>query len=237
MSTTKQEQSDTGRHREISTRLMDRTAAIERRLRARLQTVQATHDLDGRALLSSHREIGELAQLNIAPTAADFWATTANPRAQSLVAAASVVIDSEIDDFALALQRFERSVALVSDRAGYAHEPYLETVGTCVEQLTRAGLDRSKLDVIGARWHARLRRAAFRRSVFRLLICTPSEGQRLLAQSELELFDQAPWTHDDRLLSAFELAHADVRAYLRDRLSELSVIVPRQSVRELLTPG
>ena len=73
--------------------------------------------------------------------------------------------------------------------------------------------------------------------MFRLLICTPSEGQRLLAQSELELFDQAPWTHDDRLLSAFELANADVRAYLRDRLSELSVIVPRQSVRELLTPG
>ena len=33
---------------------------------------------------------------------------------------------------------------------------------------------------------------------------------------ELELLEQLPWAHGDRLLSAFELAHVDVKTLIRE---------------------
>jgi hypothetical protein len=237
VSTNNREQSDIGRHREISKRLIDRTAAIERRMRDRLETVRALHDLDGRALLSSHREVAELVELNIAPPPVEFWATTAHPRAQPLVTAACTVLDEQIDDFAEATQRFERSVAMMAGRPGYNPEPYSATVGECVQRLSDVSLDRSALDALGEKWQARLRRSAVRRTFFKLLIASPSQCDRLTTTAEMALFDEPPWAQDDRLLSAFELAHADVRLHLRHRLAGLSVIVPRFTSRELIAPA
>jgi hypothetical protein len=37
----------------------------------------------------------------------------------------------------------------------------------------------------------------------------------VIARVEMALLDRAPWSHGDRLLSAFELAHLDIGRRLR----------------------
>lgn len=236
VSTSNREKTEIDRHRDVSQRLMDRTAAIERRLGARLEQSRQTHDLDVRALLASHQELAQQAETGSAPSPAEFWATTANPRAQALVEACRVVIDDEIAQFAEAAARFQRSVAIAAESSGYKDQPYIETLDACVDRLSECALDPGPINRLGDRWQRRLRRTATRKHLGRMLLSSPQKFDQLIGQSELALLDAAPWAHSDRLLSAHELAHADVRIHLRDRLSEISVIVPTRSSGVLLTP-
>lgn len=59
-------------------------------------------------------------------------------------------------------------------------------------------------------WHRRLRRAALVRSFPSALLATPGEVGLVVARTEMALLDRQPWSHADRLLSAFELAHEEI---------------------------
>lgn len=235
---------------DATSRLMSRTAVIETRLGQRLEAVRGAFDLAPRALLSSHRQVHELNRLGVAPSPIDYWSVTANPVGQALVHAATPVIEEELEHFEGALNRFNLSVAVASksrsaepsSAAGPSQTTGLSTSlqarstrDECCARIMACALDAEPLNRLGRRWQGRLRRAAIRSALPQLLLASARDAEKLIAVAEVELLDQAPWAHDDRLLSAFELAHADVRVLLRDRLAEISVVVPSRTRRKLDT--
>ncbi|MDA3040818.1 MAG: hypothetical protein O3C27_15060 [Actinomycetota bacterium] len=205
---------------------------------ARLDNVRRAHGLDRRTLLASHREVAELEELGLAPTLGEFWATTANPATEPLVRAACAVIDEELIELRRVLQRFGQVTLAASRDADYEPAAYRVELGAALERLSNCGIDRSSLDRLGARWQTKLRRAARAASLPRSVFLSVRRADDLIGQLEMELLDRAPRAHDDRLLSAFELAHADIHAHLRDGhrdgLRKTSVVVPRRAARKPL---
>ncbi len=97
-------------------------------------------------------------------------------------------------------------------------------ISECCDRIASSQLDAEPLNRLGRRWQSQLRRAAIVSVLPRILISSARDAEDLIAAAEVKLLDQAPWAHDDRLLSAYELAHADVRVLLRDRLTALSTM-------------
>jgi hypothetical protein len=221
----------------ISERLTQRTAVIESRMRKRMESVRLAYDLDARALLSSHRQVKELSKFGAAPSPIEFWGVTANPRGQALVHAASAVIDDELRELDRALERFRRSIVASAKHPAYEPEVFRAVLAEQLERLAACQMDPGPINKLGARWQGRLRRAAALSLYPRLLFVSANQSDPLIAQAEMALLDAGPWAHDDRLLSAFELAHADVRVYLREQLGDRSVVVPSRPSRKLVTPG
>jgi hypothetical protein len=60
-------------------------------------------------------------------------------------------------------------------------------------------------------WHRRLRRAAIATSIPSILLAAPVDAELIVARKEMDLLARSPWSHADRLLSAFELAHIEIR--------------------------
>ena len=218
------------------TGLLSQVDTIMCRMTARLDNIRRAHDLDWRTLLASHREVAELDELGVAPTLGEFWATTASPATEILVREACAAIDEELLEFRRVLRRFGQATLAASRDAGYEPAPYETVLATAVERLSICGIDRSALDNLGARWQTKLRRAARKASLPRSLFLSVKKADALVDQLEMELLDRGPWAHDDRLLSAFELAHADIHAHLRDGLRRTSVVVPRRATRKPLAP-
>ncbi len=216
------------------TGLLSEVDTIVRRMTARLDNIRQAHDLDWRTLLASHREVADLAELGVAPTLGEFWATTASPATDVLVREACAAIDDELIEFRRVLQRFGQAVAAASRQTGYDPTPYEATRATAMARLSNCSIDRGALDRLGTRWQTRLRRAARTAVLPRTLFLSVRKSDAVVDQREMELLDQAPWAHDDRLLSAFELAHADVQAHLREGVRRTSVVVPRRSGRKPL---
>ncbi len=217
------------------TGLFQATSLIERRLRARLDNIRRVHDLDWRALLVSHREVLGLHQLGVAPSALEFWSGTATPATEALIGEACLAIDEELVEFHRIARRFARGAVAASRLPGYDPTPFDEELTRSVELLAGCNIDRAPLDRLGTRWQAKLRRTAQRTILPKLLLVPLRTADALVARHEMALLEQAPWAHDDRLLSAFELAHADIRSHLRERLRRTSVVVPRRSGRKLVT--
>lgn len=234
VSTRKQANSEVDHLLEVSQRLATRTAVIEQRLNERLEAVRAVYDLTPRALLSSHRQLRELGVLGTDPSPTEFWDVTANPLAQAMVEAASRVIDDEISIFEDAVDRFRRSLTTLVMTTGDDCRPAAaEVLQQCIDQMVSCGLDRDPINELGAQWQLRLRRAASRSLFPKLMLVSTHNSEPLIAVAEMALLDTSPWAHDDRLLSAFELAHADVRQHLRDRLGQMSVVVTHRTSRKL----
>lgn len=216
--------------------LLPQVETIVRRMTARLDNIRQAHDLDWRTLLASHREVAELDELGVAPTLGEFWATTASPATDLLVRESCAAIDDELIEFRRALQRFGQITLAASRDTGYDPAIYEVGLATAVEQVSRCSIDRDALDRLGTRWQAKLRRAARNAALPRTLFLPVKKSDVLVGQLEMQLLDQAPWAHDDRLLSAFELAHADVHAHLREGVRRMSMVVPRRSSRKPLAP-
>lgn len=236
MSTRKQANSEVDQLLEISQRLVTRTAVIEQRLNERLEAVRAVYDLNPRALLSSHRQLREMAAQGTDPSPTEFWEVTANPLASAMVEAASRVIDDEIGIFEDAVSRFRRSLTTYVMSTGDDCRPEAaDVLQKSIDQMASCGLDRGPINELGAQWQQRLRRAATRSLFPKIMLVSTNKSEPLISVAEMSLLDQSPWSHDDRLLSAFELAHADVRQHLRDRLGQMSVVVTSRTGRKLQT--
>ena len=173
------------------------TDEILERLRLCLHAVRTTHDLGRKEMRVTERAIRQLDQHGMATTANEFWEATALPRAQLLVNESKRVIDREL-------------TVLARLHGDTPHEVAIAALPST------AGIND-----LGSWWQRRLRRAAMMRSILAIATNTPARAEFLIANKEMALLDQAPWSHGDRLLSAFELAHGEIAKYGRRRASEL----------------
>ncbi len=207
------------RHREASRRLTDRTAAIVERLEAELSRTQADLELDWRALLASQRDVAEQAARGTAPLANVFWMHQAEPRADDLRAACIDVIDAHLILLWDALAVHWRTVEpLLTDDA--ARDRAREETARIVAPLRNLRLDRRSLDAVGERWQERLRRQAIRRHI-RTGGATGDGFSDAIDAQELQMLKLAPWAQADQLLSAFELAHADLGRAVTERVDRI----------------
>ncbi|MGI9611370.1 MAG: hypothetical protein ACR2QO_00560 [Acidimicrobiales bacterium] len=127
----------------------------------------------------------------------DYWSAVALPRARRLVAEAVDLIDrSGIDRH------------VVASHGGHGDrgrgDGLMSELGPPVP-----------IRHVSAWWHRRLRRAALIRSIPSVLMATPIEAELVVARAEMALLDRQPWSHADRLLTAFELAHVQIDRRLR----------------------
>ena len=178
-----------------------------------LQIVWASHGLSRGELMAAQRAIRRLDQLGQAPSADAYFATTARPRAQLLVREARAAIDVHLPCWAGQVRR----------PAGPA-------------SLTLAIPSRAGIDELGRWWQRRLRRAAVVRALPRLVGQLPADLERTIAHYEMALLDRPPWSHGDRLLSAFEQAHGEIGRYSQRRLAELGQ-QPRPTPAPVLATG
>lgn len=201
------------------------------RLKLDLGEVIATHGLSKSELMMTHRAVGRLARSGLAPTLDDFWAATALPRAAPLLEDARRVIDHELDRLA---ENADRHQDRSADSGGMYTQPLI-VLGSAarrsapiavveeVERRLAAALpSNGPLDDLGLWWLRRLRRAALVRALPALLGDVPAAARMAIANREMQLLLRPPWSHGDRLLSAFELAHADLRRYGRHRIAATS---------------
>lgn len=221
------------RYRDAIRRLAERAEAIAFRTSNRLLVVQSDHDLEWRSLLASQRKIAALAADGLAPPPSEFWETDAAPRAAALTTAATLVIESEFAAVTRSVERFRASVQPIMGSSHLA--PVRTGLVESLDPLTECVLDPAPLDDIGERWQRRMRRHAAWQHVRARITGPFEEFDELVGRTELGLLDEAPWIHGDRLLSAFEIAHADVRNLVRERVREASVIVTSRPVSKLPT--
>ena len=166
-------------------------------LRLAMGRVCREHGLDRRELMAYQRAVHALDRAGEAPTPDEFWAATAQPRARHLLDAARATIDRELP-----------AVARTGD---------VLAVGDVVAALPST----AAIDELGRWWQRRLRRAAAMRALPDVAARLPGAAELTIAHHEMWLLDQAPWSHGDRLLSAFELAYAEIRRHGREQALRL----------------
>ncbi len=181
-----------------------------------------------------------LGQRELAPSASEFWTATASPATAPLVEQACAAIDAGLAEYGLALKKFEDSLRHAFRRPlnvdDVERAMLIEALDAASEEarerMERCYPDRSPLDKLGARWQGKLRRAARRSQLRTTLMSTVAQAEMAAQVAEMKLLDEPPWLHGDRLLTAFELAHADIRTHLLDGLDRISVVVPRLALSE-----
>jgi hypothetical protein len=146
------------------------------------------------------------------------------PAAQRLIDDAKAVIDDEMEAFASESVSFRRSARLLTDGDPVRLARAQQTLTEALDTMETIALDPAPLDEIGDRFQRRLRRSASASLLPRSFLISPSETERIVDRLELELLDVAPYAHCDKLLVAFELAHADVRAYVRDHVRAMRLV-------------
>lgn len=179
------------------------------RLRTTLRAVHAQHDLTRRELLSVQRGIRRLHRAGETSSANDFWAAAAQPRAQLLIDRAKLTIDGELD-------RLSRAALPPADQPTQAGRSV--TVSNALDELTSSLRADESINDLGRWWQRRLRRAATMRALPAIMTRIPAEAELVVSCTEMALLDRSPWSHGDRLLSAFELANVEIHAYGRDRI-------------------
>lgn len=195
------------------------------RLRCRLRVLVQTHGLTRRELVRVQQGIARLDRAGMAPSSNDFWTWTAQPRARVLIDRAGELIDDELA-LVIAEVGFGAGNAVGSAQGQAAHgtggppttafAPHLDLAGRVLPILPRS----DDLDDLGRWWQRRLRRAAAARAAPRALAGTTAEIGLAVSRTEMQLLDRAPWAHGDRLLSAFELAYADIERLGTARVQE-----------------
>ncbi|MDH3679739.1 MAG: hypothetical protein OEV40_07295 [Acidimicrobiia bacterium] len=181
----------------------DEQLAILERLRVCLDTLSSAHDLRRRDVRAAEQAIRRLDRHAMAPTANEFWATTALPRAQRLLVETRHVIDRDL----LCLQAH-------ADRPG-------SRLRVSHREVVSALPSTQHINDLGCWWQQRLRRAALIRSAAAVVGRPPSQAELTIANHEMALLNRAPWAHGDRLLSAFELVHGEIVRFGRRRVDQL----------------
>ncbi len=162
------------------------------------------------------------------PTPSEYWEMTAEPMAAMLANTSIAAIDDELGHAEAAVEKFCESVRIIN-RSSIAHITAAEVrhhLETELGPLRECAVSTDHINGLANRWSAQLRRAAWRRHVPLLLFRSTAEADAIIGQAQVALVEEPPWAHTDRLLSAFELCHADIRTHLFDRVAEVGTLSP-----------
>ena len=221
-------------------RFSRRARSIAVLLGGRLDDTMARYGLSERRLWASHRDLAAQHRRGSAPTLTQYWENVAHPQAQLFLAEMLDVIADEHDEFRRAFQQFAAETAerrRPTSRAIDGGHVRWEPPGTGTDRelpadiaIACAGIDEfvtaaavgAHINEVGAWWQGRLRRRAILATSGRLLVTPVGRFELEVSAAELRLLRQPPWSHDDRLLSAFELAHTSLRDHVCDMRSELN---------------
>lgn len=226
---------------EAAGRRLGRTAReVADRLEGRLQTAFERYDLGRDELMAAQRQVRVLRRAGLVPSPADYWEGTAVPRAEILVEASVDVVDEELDLLGEAIDRF----LVATSRSTL--EPWINGADgrAAIQRTGVAAIDRflaaipqaQAIDDLGEWWQRRLQRRAIVQSLPRLLV-SRATVEAVIGERELALLDAAPWSHGDRLLSAFELGHAEIRNRAVGGAEELLDRVNDRGHGRLVEPG
>ncbi len=219
-------------------RFRQRAASIAGLLSHRLETTLAAHDLTDKRLWTSHRKVAELYRHGRAPRPSDYWEKTAHPRAQRFLSEMTQVIADEQEELMRAYQQFAVDVVARPDFGAAAgtrpdgrqpNAANADPILAAAVAVARAGVDEftdaaaidSRINEVGAWWQGKLRRKAIISSAGRLLFTPVGRYEFEVSAAEMRLLREPPWCLDDRLLSAFELAHGELRDHVADLRTEL----------------
>ncbi len=194
-------------------------------LSERLEQVITEHDLDRRELLTAEKDIRRLSRTGSVPNPTEYWQRAALPRAAELVEASMTVIVDEgetlgsaIDDFFAPMERGElKQWALTAEGRAVSRQ----AAGRAVSMLAEGVQPSEDIHLLGQWWQQRLRRAAAFRSLPQLMRFGV-DTDAVIGRTELQLLDGPPWTHSDRLLSAFEIAHTEIKTQIDVVVEELT---------------
>lgn len=224
-------------------RFSRRAQSIAALLAHRLETALLLHDLSEKRLWAAHRTVARLHRQGLAPTPTRYWEETAQPEARRLLHEAMQIFEAERDELKKALQQFAITVGeqrraeamavdhVTSDR--YQPANGLDPAISVDLAVARNGIDvflaaastGGRLNEVGAWWQGRLRRRAILATAGRLLITPLERCELAVSAAEMKLLSGPPWCHDDRLLSAYEVAHSD----LRDHVTRAGAGLERQA--------
>lgn len=209
-------------------RLDHRVIVSTRRLGERLESLFAAHSLKGSDLWEAQRKVSRMLSEHSAPTPSEFWSETAEPWALMLTTSCTAAIDEETVSLADAVGRFAESIAIINSNGGEISNQTVRNILAqhLTEPILKVRPDSAQLDALGVVWHNRLRRAAWRKTFPAALFRSATVSDLKIATAQVELAAAAPWAHGDRLLSAFEGAHADIREHLVDSLAVVTTVQP-----------
>ncbi len=188
------------------------------RLALRLRQALSKHDLTRQELLAAQRDVIRLARIGAEPGPTEYWQRSALPRAAALVDEAMLAVADEGAALGEAIDQF-LSAATGPPLTGWANRSLngallREATARPINQLIEAAPPPPPIHALGTWRQGRLHRTAIWRSLPELLpelFSTSGDTEALIGRTELALLDGPPWSHGDRLLSAFELAHGEIR--------------------------
>jgi hypothetical protein len=216
------------------TRLAHDTAE---RLGGRLRRAIELHDLDRRELMAAQQQIGRLRRAGLLPSPADYWENTAVPRADILVDAAIDAVTEETGRLGEAIDRFltatSRSTLEPWINGAEGRAAIQRSGDEAVERLLAAIPASERIDALGEWWQRKLQRRAVLRAAPRLLVSRAS-AEVVIGEAEVAILDSPPWSHGDRLLSAFELGHAEIRNRAVELTDALTARIDRRGQRKLV---
>lgn len=196
-------------------RLTARLRLAERLLRSGLAQAVAAHDLTRAQLVGVEANARRQNRAGVTVSADEFWTQTAQPQAAVLLAACQRIQNEAGCAIVERLWRHGREVAAIG--------PEPDDVDRCrdmveaeVRRLGPALIAPTSINALGQWWQNRLRRRAMVLAAPGSLLKPTSHFPLLVTERELELARRPPWSHGDRLLAAFELAHADLRTHAAD---------------------
>ncbi len=190
-----------------------RASSIVELLKARLDSVFDEFDLTKRDLLAANRN-GRVVSRRGRQDPASYWKTVAVPAADRLRLASIDVIDEETEQLCV---EWSRVIKLDPSLSGHAKPTAEEHLRMLPSTLPPA----DHINDLGAWWQKRLRRAASLRAAWPILLSPVGQSELLIDKAELELADSDRWVYSDRLLSAFERAHVDIRQHMATRTNHL----------------
>ena len=210
------------------------------RLGSRLGHVVDRHGLDRPELMAAQRHVRRLRRIGALPSAADYWENTAVPRAELLLERAVGIVDEETEHLGDAIERFlittRRSTLEPWINGAEGRAAILRTGSAAIDRTLTALPGSDPIDELGEWWQNQLHRRAVVRAIPRLLVSS-STTEAVVGEAEIQLLDSPPWSYGDRLLSAFELAHSEVRGRLLERTGELRARVDHRGDSSLIDPG
>ncbi len=206
--------------RGASSRLSNEVGAATYRLHHQMVAVQASHGLGRREPAATQRAVRQLLRAGEAPAPNEFWETTAQPRARRLTRLGMAVIDEELTRLRGGIKPRTTSKHRFFDEGHMPNQPQ-RPIEPMVDDLRRALSTANRIDELGLWWQRRLRRAALIRSLSTIVTHTPGQAEMLISSTEMALLDQGPWSHSDRLLSAFELANREIQVYASHHFTQI----------------
>lgn len=216
-----------------------RAQSIATLLGHRLEAALSAHDLSEKRLWAAHREVAELHRHGGAPSPAEYWDKTAHPLSQHFLSEMTEVLAAGEEELMRAFRKFAFAVAEQSRReaptvddnpldrpppSGGADIDLTTAIAIAEsgsEEFLAAAAIGNRINKVGAWWQGKLRRRAILATAGRLLITPLGRYDLEVSASEMRLLGEPPWSLDDRLLSAFELAHSDLRDHVATRRNEL----------------